>query len=127
MPSGSGYALSGDKCMQYPSNISFAADTWIFSPNLVLTPGITYRLSYWYREATAGKTEKMKVTIGSNATIASQTTILHDHPAITNTTYAQGIDNFTVPATEIIILHFNVIPTQLLTAGYLLTVSYLNR
>ena len=99
MPSGSGYALSGDKCMQYPSNISFAADTWIFSPNLVLTPGITYRLSYWYREATAGKTEKMKVTIGSNATIASQATILHDHPAITNTTYAQGIDNFTVPAT----------------------------
>ena len=95
----SGYALSGTKCMQYASNNSFAADTWIFSPNLALTAGVTYRLSYWYNEAVTGKTEKMKVTLGSNAAIGSQTTTLHDYPAITNTTYAQGIDNFTVPVT----------------------------
>src|SRR5687767_11659818 len=94
----SGYALSGVKCMQYPSNNSFAADTWILSPGFALTPGITYRLSYWYNEAVAGKTEKMKVTLGNGANIASQTTILHDYPAITNTTYTQGIDNFTVPS-----------------------------
>ena len=97
MPSAS-YAQTGSSCMQYPSSQNFPANTWAFSPLTNFTQGATYRVSYWYRQAVTGYTEKMKVTIGNAASVAAQTTVLHDYPSITSTTYIQSIDTFTVPS-----------------------------
>lgn len=94
--SGAVYSLSGVKAMQRPSNTSITGNTWAFTPNLNLSTGIYYRISYWYRDLYSPRTEKLKVSIGNAATIAAQTTTLHDYTAITNVPYIEGADTFTV-------------------------------
>ena len=96
--SGAVYSLSGVKAMQRPSNTDITGNTWAFTPNLNLSTGTYYRISYWYREVYSTRTEKMKVTIGNAATISAQTVILHDYTAITTTPYVEGTDTFTVAA-----------------------------
>jgi large repetitive protein len=93
------YAYHGTKSLRYSYNFSNDANAWIFSPALSLTSGNTYRISYFYRAVGTSYQERMKVTIGSNATVAGQTTVLHDYPSITNQTYAEGVDYFIPPST----------------------------
>ncbi|HEV7782008.1 MAG TPA: FG-GAP-like repeat-containing protein [Chitinophagaceae bacterium] len=88
------YSYSGVKCLQYAFNFGNPANTWIFSSPVNLTAGTTYRISYFYRGLNPIYDEKMKVGIGKGATIANQTTLLHDYPLINNAIYAEGVDYF---------------------------------
>ena len=92
-------AVSGSKSMRcYASGFS-QSNAWAFMPALSLTTNTLYRISYYYRGATSsGYSEKMKVTIGNSASVAGQTTVVHDYNNIINTSFAQGIDTITVPA-----------------------------
>ncbi|MEP7164662.1 MAG: GEVED domain-containing protein [Ferruginibacter sp.] len=92
------YTFSGLKSMQCPSVGSFARNAWAITPNLSLSTGVYYRISYWFREAAPGRIEKMKVTLGNTATIAAQTTTLHDYTDIENLNNVEGADIFSVPA-----------------------------
>ena len=87
-------AYSGIRSMQYFYSFTNNANAWIFSPGINLTSGTIYRISYFYR-GNITSTEKFKVTIGNGATVANQTTVLHDYPAVTNTSYLEGVDYFT--------------------------------
>lgn len=86
-------AYSGNKCIMSDAS-SIASNTYLYTIYYPLTAGINYRLSYWYKISQAGFTERLQVGINSS----SNTTTLHDYPSITNTTYQQGTDNFTVPS-----------------------------
>ncbi len=92
------YVFSGLRSMQCPSVGSFARNAWAITQNLSLSTGVYYRISYWYREAAPGRIETMKVTLGTTATIAAQTTILHDYTDIENLNNVEGVDIFSVPA-----------------------------
>jgi hypothetical protein len=75
----SGRAVSGTKSMQCLNNLNTNANAWAFTPMLNLSANTFYRISYWY---TALNSERIKITIGNDANIASQTTIIHDYPGI---------------------------------------------
>lgn len=92
------YSFSGVKSMQCPSVGNVLRNAWAITQNLSLTAGVYYRISYWYREGAPARIEKMKVTLGNNATIAAQTTILHDYTDIENLNNVEGADVFSVPA-----------------------------
>lgn len=78
-----------------PSN---AADAWLITSGLSLAAGTNYRLTFYYRVAQSSKPEKMKVTVGNDATVAAQTTVLWDNNGgsqLTNTTWALATINYT--------------------------------
>ncbi|MEP7166076.1 MAG: FG-GAP-like repeat-containing protein [Ferruginibacter sp.] len=92
-------AVAGTKSLRCYASPFATSNAWALTPAFNLTTNTLYRISYWYRGSTSsGFSEKMKVTIGNAATAASQTTIVHNYPAITSTSFAQGIDVITVPA-----------------------------
>jgi hypothetical protein len=100
----SGWSRSGTHCVLVVK--VNPANTWMFSSPLTLESGIVYKLSYWYKNQTL--TGQMKVTLGNSNTINSQTTILHDYPSIlTNSTYLQGLDEFSVPVSGTYYIAFN--------------------
>ncbi|MBI2416880.1 MAG: hypothetical protein HYV28_03090 [Ignavibacteriales bacterium] len=83
-------SYSGAAAMAYQYNSAAAANAWAFTPELTLTSGITYRISFYQKVASATWPEKMKVTVGSAATPVAQTTTLWDNAGgtdLTNTTY----------------------------------------
>jgi hypothetical protein len=90
----SSYFRNGPGALQYAWNSSFAANAWAFTPGRTLTAGKTYTITYWYQ--TGGSyTEKFKLTVGTAASVAAQTTTLLDQSALTNTVYAQATATFT--------------------------------
>ncbi len=96
--SNAAYTFSGLKSMQCPSVGNITRNAWAISQGHPLEAGEYYRVSYWYREAAPARIEKMKVTLGNAATIAAQTTILHDYTDIQNLNNVEGADIFSVPA-----------------------------
>ena len=92
------YSFAGLKSMQCPSVGNVTRNAWAITQNLSLIAGTYYRISYWYREAANARIEKMKVTLGNAATIAAQTTILHDYTDIENLNNVEGADVFSVPS-----------------------------
>lgn len=92
------YSFSGLKSMQCPSVGNVSRNAWAITQNVSLSAGIYYRISYWYREAANARIEQMKVTLGNAATIAAQTTILHDYTDIENLNNVEGADIFSVPS-----------------------------
>jgi len=102
-------AANGIRCMKNDSYDLFGANTWIFSTPFSLTPGISYRISYWYRIVNTGSLNQksFRVTLGKLPTINGQTNFLHTYSDITNTNYTQGIDVFTVPESGTYYFAFN--------------------
>lgn len=82
-------------------NPTTAANTWLITPGQTLTAGTSYTLTFWYRvseDAAGVYDEKMKVTVGTAATVAAQTTTLWDNngaASLTNTTWEQGTISYT--------------------------------
>ncbi len=91
----SGSVRTGANCAQYFYSTPSAANTYLITSGVVLTAGVPYTVSSWYRSSGATFPEKMKVTVGTAQTIAAQTTTLSDFPSITNTAYAQQTAVFT--------------------------------
>lgn len=53
-------------------------DDWLISPSITLEAGKMYELSFYAYAGVSNKTEKMKVTLGTDTTIAAQTCELVD-------------------------------------------------
>jgi hypothetical protein len=87
------------------ANFVSQVNTWAFTKNIALTPGVNYRLSYWYSQMAGSN--KLKVTIGTGASIAAQNTVIHDYPVIPNHQYVEAVDNFTVPSSGNYNIGFN--------------------
>lgn len=84
-------AYSGVASMSYTYNSSSAADAWAITPAQSLVSGTTYTISFMYEVAGSTFPEKLKVTVGNDATVAAQTDILWDNnggASLTNTTWA---------------------------------------
>src|SRR5205085_4947997 len=94
-------SMSGTHCAMQDNSSTYNANAWLISPGYTLVPGVTYRLSYWYRVSISIYSERFKVTLGNAPAVAAQSTILHDYTAVNNATYVQGIDNFTVPVSGV--------------------------
>ncbi|MCI1189332.1 T9SS type A sorting domain-containing protein [Hymenobacter sp. DH14] len=73
------------------------ADDWFFTPGLTLSNSQRYRVSFYYRTAGQGLSERLEVKYGAAATPAGQTTTLYTNNNITATTY-QLANNASTPA-----------------------------
>jgi hypothetical protein len=90
-------AYKGSKCMVYPYDDINKANAWMISPALNLTQGQSYGISFYYRALNNRYPEKLKVTIGNDATVASQNTILWNNngqDSLINTIYQKAITQF---------------------------------
>jgi hypothetical protein len=80
-----GYGFSSN-VLRYHWNTANAANAWFFTPGINMAAGTTYNISYKYGSAGAvAFTEKLKVHIGTSASVAGMgTTPLIDHPLVNN-------------------------------------------
>ena len=79
-------ALEGQGSMVYETDTSNNANAWAITPAVRLASGVPYNISFYYRVAKADYPEKMKVTVGNNATIQDQSTVLWDNNGDTGLT-----------------------------------------
>jgi hypothetical protein len=93
-------------CMMYSYNVSSAANDWLITSCIDLNAAKSYKLSYYYKAASATYPEKMKVFIGNDNTIAALTTELVNHSNIVSISYLQGTATFTVPSSGVYYLGF---------------------
>lgn len=89
---------SGANAMQVRWNSAEAANDWAFTPELQLTGGVTYQLSFAFSVAGSTFPEKLKVMYGAGQNVAGMTDLLFDS-TITNTTYETATALFTPPTT----------------------------
>jgi hypothetical protein len=73
---------TGTKSMTYYYNSFSAADAWAITPAQNMTAGVPYTVSFWYRVPSTSYTEKIKLTVGTAATVAAQTTTLVNFPSL---------------------------------------------
>ncbi len=93
---GSGFT---SKTLRYNYNTAQAANAWFYTQGLILTGGVSYRLTYRYGNNSTFFIERMKVAYGSSATSASMTTTLADHPSIVGGVPATNVIDFTPSVT----------------------------
>ena len=82
----------GAACMAYSYNSTNPANAWAFTSKFNLISGKKYVVSFWQKIQSATFPEKLKVTVGTDQTPASQTTTLWDNDGginLLNTTYIQ--------------------------------------
>ena len=85
---------------------TIGGDDWFFTPALTLSNTQRYRVSFYYRGASAsGYSERLEVKYGAAATPAGQTTTLYTNNNITATTY-QLASNASTPAVA------DIVPTN---------------
>jgi hypothetical protein len=93
--------------LQYSGNAE-AADAWLFTQGIELTAGTFYKVSYKYGNNSAGTTEKLRVTLGTEANEASVTGNFAEHETVTGGTQAQNsVEFFNVPASGVYVFGFN--------------------
>jgi hypothetical protein len=84
--------------MTYTYSTTAAANAWAVTNGQTLYAGTTYTISFWYKVSSSSFPERLRVTVGSVATVAGQSTILWSNNGannISNTTYAQGTMTYT--------------------------------
>lgn len=87
---------SGSQAANYTYNPSAAADDWLFTPCLDLEVGSTYELSYFYRVQSGFYPEDMDVVVMNSTTPGTPVSTIAAYTNLTNTTYTQEIQTFTV-------------------------------
>ncbi|WP_144282892.1 fibronectin type III domain-containing protein [Chryseobacterium echinoideorum] len=98
-----------NKTLTYNYDWQNNADAWFFTNGINLTAGTLYRIKYTYGNNSDVFVEKMKVTYGTAADVASQNTIIHDYPSIVNVLTPQtDFYTFTPASTGIYYFGFNV-------------------
>lgn len=95
--------LSSQWATYYPN------DTWAFTPGLALSSGTAYVISFkqCVQSPSSNKTESLKLTTGTQATAASQSTVLLDLPNLTNTSPQTRSAIFTPTASGTYYFAFN--------------------
>lgn len=101
----SSYFRNGPGALQYSYNSTFAANAWAFTPARTLTAGKTYTITYWY--LTGGFAENLKLTVGTAASVAAQTTTLLNQTGLVNTVYTQATATFTPTTSGVYYFGFN--------------------
>lgn len=98
---------------RYGYSYSNPGNDWAFMPGLVLHPGITYELTFFYKASSTYGTESMDVYIGGAQASGSMTTMLWDNPDLEKV-YTQAVVSFTVGSsgTYYIGFHSYSIPNQ---------------
>ncbi len=84
-------AHAGTGSMVYEFDPENSAKAWAITPAVSLTAGTSYTISFYYRVAVADYPEKLKVTLGSSATIAAQDSVLWNNAGdaeLTNSNWA---------------------------------------
>ncbi len=107
---GANHTTGGTKSMRYTYNFTNAADAWAFTQGVSMTAGQTYTLDFWYGSnyTNALYTEKLKVTVGSLATVAGQTTTLYTNAAIqSQSPWANQVVTFTPTSSGTYYFAFN--------------------
>ena len=100
------YAYQGAKSMLYGYSATNAADAWAFTPKITL-PASTVRVSLYVRVRSATYPENLQVTVGTDATVASQTTTLIDSSNLTGITYKRWDVVYTPPSAGSYVFGFN--------------------
>lgn len=88
---------AGAGTMFYGYSTSAAANTWAFTPGCELQAGHKYTVSFYQKVASATYPEKLKITVGNDATVAAQTTTIWNNAGgsgLTNTTYTLRTADF---------------------------------
>ena len=104
------YPHTGTNSLYYNYISGYAANAWGITSGLSLTAGSQYTITFWYRVYSATYPEKLKITVGTAATVAGQTSTLwncNGGSSLTNTTYAQGTATFTPTTSGIYYFGFN--------------------
>lgn len=105
-------AADGTAAMGVHFNPTSAQNTWMFTPGLTLTAGVSYTLSFSYVTfATLDGTgsvyaENLKVTVGNAATAAAATTVLMDS-SLTNVDWRKGVFTYVPASTGTYYFGFN--------------------
>lgn len=87
---------SGVGHARYTYSGTLPGNDYLIAPGLQMTAGQAVQLSYWYK-AQSGYPEKLKVAAGRAQTADSLTSVLADHPNITNTVYENNAVFFVAP------------------------------
>jgi hypothetical protein len=99
--SGNAWSTSSSGCtnnaLYYPYTYSSAANSWVYTPAIALTSGVTYTLHFNQKVASSYYPEKFEVTCGSSATPSGQTITVLPSATYTNTTCQPLAPTFSVP------------------------------
>jgi hypothetical protein len=96
--------------MAYDYDDTYNANAWAITKGLSLNSGITYTVTFWYKVRSASYPEKLKVTVGTLATVAGQSTVLwncNGGSSLTNTSWQQGTVTYTPSASGTYFFGFN--------------------
>ncbi len=83
---------------RYSYSGTLPGNDYIITPGLQMTEGQAVQITYWYKAQAATYPEKLKVLAGRAQLADSLTTVLADHPSITNTVYTDNTVFFVAPA-----------------------------
>jgi GEVED domain/Secretion system C-terminal sorting domain len=100
---------SAPNCMIYNFNTPLPANDWFYTAPLSLTAGVSYRLSFYYKARLASFPEGLEVRYGTGNNSGAMTTTLFTNNSITNTTYQQGVADFTPASSGIYFIGFHAI------------------
>ena len=92
--SATGNGYSGNFAMEYGYNVNSAANTWAYTPLLNLKAS-QVTITFYTKVGLAGYPESLKFTVGTDTTVASQTTTLWDSANLTNTAYQRWTATYT--------------------------------
>ncbi len=93
---GIGYPdLDDTKAMGHTADTYLESNNWVFLQAINLTAGYDYHVEF-YQKVLAG-THKLQVTVGSQATDTSQTTILYQNESLSNGSYLQRVSSLFTP------------------------------
>ncbi len=103
------YAINGTKCMECVNAVgdNSNSNAWAFTPALSLSTNTFYSVSYFYQASYSQAGNRMKVTMGNSASIAGQSTLIHDYNNVSIGSFVQGIDTISVTANGTYYFAFN--------------------
>jgi hypothetical protein len=107
---GANVAFGGTgNCMGYAYQTANPGNDWAITPSFNFVTGQTYRMTFKYSataDAQATYPEKLKIFLGSAATVAGMTTQIQDYPNINVATYSDASFTFTVATTGVYFVGF---------------------
>lgn len=100
---------TGASGMSYSWNSTSPANAWGITGSQSLQAGTQYTISFWYKTGST-YAEKMKVTVGTGATVSDQSTVLWDNAGGTQlltSTWTQGTVTYTPTVSDDYYFGFN--------------------
>lgn len=94
-------SLSNPNHVKYGFNFNSGANDYLFSPAILFTAGMTYRVKFWYKAESSSYPEKLELHWGNAANAAAMNAMsIFNNSNIVNTNYEQGISDVIIPTTS---------------------------